>query len=733
MTPIPPDNPPIPAEVRTVFAKLRSSIRGYAAVYGAAAFVAVSGAIFWVSLLGDWLFEPSVQSRVFLAGVVLIGLGLFAWRFLVAPLSRPLRDVSLALLLERHVPELNESLLTTVELVGRDPAEGGFDPRLLELTEDRARRMVGESTLDGLFTFAPLVKMLLATAVLVVSVIAFACLAPEGFGIWARRTLALSNELWPRKTRLEIEGFENGRAKVARGGDFEVRVRADTAMPLVPNTVQVRYRNDEGAEGRVTMGREGDALASQEPSQLYTYTFKGVLSPITFEAHGGDDVLRDLRIETVEPPTIVEMGLDCVFPEYTNRSPRRIPVSGLMRISYGTKTVLRGRANKPLGGVDVVRVESQETTTRTPPAAALEGDEHTEFAVDLGVLEADEVLLLRLEDAEGVRAAEPIRVSIAAVPDETPSIAAALAGIGMAITPEAMLPVKGAIRDDYGLAETWFEFAVEGGEPVRVSIAQYTDNPVEVPLETALDLREHGLPVGKKLLVRVSAADRYALAGTPNVGSTERWQLDIVPPEKLLAMLEARELLLRQRFEAIIGEMTENSESLRQQQADYQEKNPESDGDAGKIAELRNLQVQQVLQKVRKNADETLGIALGFDDIAAQLINNRLDTDERRLRLEEGIAGPLHKLAEIQFSALVKDLEALESKLESPDEAPERFDRARRTMQAVMMEMDLILSRMLEMESFNELIEILRKIIDQQKEVEEKARERQKESLRDLL
>jgi len=49
------------------------------------------------------------------------------------------------------------------------------------------------------------------------------------------------------------------------------------------------------------------------------------------------------------------------------------------------------------------------------------------------------------------------------------------------------------------------------------------------------------------------------------------------------------------------------------------------------------------------------------------------------------------------------------------------------------MEMDLILSRMLEMESFNELIEILRRIIDRQKDVEEKARERQKESLRDLL
>ena len=48
----------------------------------------------------------------------------------------------------------------------------------------------------------------------------------------------------------------------------------------------------------------------------------------------------------------------------------------------------------------------------------------------------------------------------------------------------------------------------------------------------------------------------------PNVGISERWLLDVVSPEQLRAMLEARELVLRQRFEAIIQDVTETRDLL---------------------------------------------------------------------------------------------------------------------------------------------------------------------------
>ena len=92
-------------------------------------------------------------------------------------------------------------------------------------------------------------------------------LFPEGFGVWARRTLALSDELWPRSTRLEVEGFRGGVQKVARGADLEVVARADTTMPQVPQVVEVRYRTEGGGRGRATMDRRGVARGPEDHSR----------------------------------------------------------------------------------------------------------------------------------------------------------------------------------------------------------------------------------------------------------------------------------------------------------------------------------------------------------------------------------------------------------------------------------------------------------------------------------
>ena len=54
----------------------------------------------------------------------------------------------------------------------------------------------------------------------------------------------------------------------------------------------------------------------------------------------------------------------------------------------------------------------------------------------------------------------------------------------------------------------------------------------------------------------------------PNVGSGEQWLLDVVTPEQLRALLESRELVLRQRFESIMQEMTETRDVLARAKMD---------------------------------------------------------------------------------------------------------------------------------------------------------------------
>ena len=176
---------------------------------------------------------------------------------------------------------------------------------------------------------------MVAGGLLVLSVALFAAVFPDGFGVWARRTLALSDELWPRSTRLEIEGFRGGVEKVARGADLEVVARADATMPQVPQVVEVRYRTEGGGRGRATMDRRGVARGPDDEFQEYAYTFRSVLADVRFDVVGGDDRVDDRWIQVVDSPTISQMTLDCELPAYIGRRQPPMPVSGVMQIPDG--------------------------------------------------------------------------------------------------------------------------------------------------------------------------------------------------------------------------------------------------------------------------------------------------------------------------------------------------------------------------------------------------------------
>ncbi len=177
------------------------------------------------------------------------------YHYILARVFVPLADKSMAVLLERRYRDFGESLITTVELAERPHHAAPFNRDMLTYTTAEALTHTRQVRLNDLFQNAGLMRAVFAAIVLVASVATFALAAPEAFGTWSRRTLLLSQELWPRTTRLSIEGFENGLVKVARGSNYRVTAYADKRYE-VPETVQIRYRTDEGSPGRDTMSVE---------------------------------------------------------------------------------------------------------------------------------------------------------------------------------------------------------------------------------------------------------------------------------------------------------------------------------------------------------------------------------------------------------------------------------------------------------------------------------------------
>ena len=91
--------------------------------------------------------------------------------------------------------------------------------------------------------------------------------------------------------------------KVARGADLEVVARADTH-----DAARCRDWSRSAIESRAAAAAEPRWTAAASPGpcrrfQEYAYTFRGVLADVHFDVVGGDDRVRDRRIQAVDSPT----------------------------------------------------------------------------------------------------------------------------------------------------------------------------------------------------------------------------------------------------------------------------------------------------------------------------------------------------------------------------------------------------------------------------------------------
>ncbi len=372
------------------------------------------------------------------------------------------------------------------------------------------------------------------------------------------------------------------------------------------------------------------------------------------------------------------------------------------------------------------------------------------------------------------------------MPDEPPSVSVQLQGIGSAITPRARLPLVGKIADDYGVSKAAFDFAVDAGDPRESPFAAAPGGRNEVEVKETFEVEPLALKPGVKLVIGAKATDTFHLADGDqgHVGASERFTLDVVTPDALRAMLESRELNLRQRFETIIEEMTDTRDSIARIDPTASDKSPpektppektppekappatktapEKAGaakiDATKTVAAKSpspvapaqpdaadepaaenplaresLRLERALQNSEKNANETLGVATSFDAIREELINNRIDTEEWRVRLKDYIADPLKVVAEQMFPELDRRLQAVRAKLSEPDAVPAVRQAALAQADAILVQMAAVRDKMLELESFNEAVDLLRAIIASEQQITDRTRDRQKQKARALL
>lgn len=776
-----------PPSIAKLFDDLRRRIRRYVVLEGVAMSIVWLISAFWIMLAIDYLpvllgaNEMPRQARMVLLSIAGCGMLVVLYWYILRRVFHAFRDSSLAILIERQFPEFRDSLVTTVQLregwsdlesedqaaieralaspqpSSTPPAEfaAGQGHRMLRATVERATRDAPSVDLSKVFNYMPLVSKWCGAIIALASIVMLGVWGGDVLGVGASRLLALSDNPWPRRARIEMVGFEGGERKLAKGTDLTIRVRAEADREYPPpDLCSILYATVDGDSGRVNMSRDGEP---RDGYQYYVFTgkpFKGVLNDIRFDVIGYDHRLRDQLVKVVLSPVVVKVALESELPAYLGQEPRTEDWSPGYQLPIGTQVSATVHSSKPLVGATIRDVDTGEETQFD-----FQSTGQNEWRMELGSMSGRKSVAITLRDTDKIESLEPHFLTIGAVDDAVPEVDLALRGIGSAVTAQARLPMEGTIRDDYELARTWFQ--LKRGEETREFDFQVVDEDGNV--EVNLDLRAESasekpqplqLEMQDRLVLSVKATDKYDLDGGSHTGSSEATTLTVVRSDELLAILDGRELGLRRRLEQIRSEMLQSRDSLARLRSSFKdsaggsagterpEEPVEGQGDGAQSEQeaeenllgLRDRWASWAMQKGDQSSSEIEGIALAFEDIREELINNRVDTQERKSRLESEIIAPLRVIANTMFPAWQTSLGELRTlvaqrSVDAEANAVEVVGEA----DQILVAMDAILDKMLELEDYTELVNIVRQIIEQQESLLEKTKEEQKSRVLDFL
>jgi len=681
-----------------LLAAIRRQARAWVVVESLAVLVLALVAAIWAAYGFDRLVEPPAWVRVGLVAAVAVALGWLAVVRLVLRVTRPLPDESLALAVERIHPGVGDALSTVVSCGrrGLDPL-APIDSELLARSAAQAAAAAAAIRPGSLFRTRWLVGLAAVAGLALAATAVVAAVRPTLAGVWLRRILLLSEESWPRRVVLTADAFASGRRVVARGADVDVVVHATAKGPL-PEVVDLRTRG-RGGWRTDRMGTRGGVV---QGGQTFGHLLPSVVEDLELDVRGGDARLAGLRLVVIDPPAIDRLAITCTPPRYLGEEPRSLPVSRLVPVPKGSRVDLVVTATKPIESADVrVRLAGSdaEPVPLTWSAAADAADRGLACGIDS--VDADTEVLVRLTDADGLVNRDPIAVVLAAIPDEPPRLDLRLAGVGPAVTPQAMLPIEGTIRDDHGIADAavrldWGagarELPIERATRAGADVTLAADHPERVALGNL------GLAVGSRLAVTVIAHDDCGLAAGANTAVTDTWPLDVVDADGLRAALEAREVMLRRRFEAAVGDL------------------------AGARSAGESDAARRLGEAVARAAGETVEVAAGFRAIHREFEINGMLTPELDARLSGEIVAPLVEVAAGELAAAGRACR---------EHAEPRTILA--AIDAALVRMRAILDRMLEQESVNDVIEKLRGVIDAQQRIREDTLEWKRKRGREAL
>jgi hypothetical protein len=711
-------------------AKVRGRLKTQLIIEGLAWALGTAVGLATLSLICDRLIKPDLTVRITLLAVAFGAIVYVAIRRLYQPVTLRLDDLDLAELLERRQRGIGQRLANVLLLPQLQQQDSSASPAMIQAAVREDFAVLETVDLQKSFNEDRRRNVWLLLLGLIVPVGLFCFANPATASLWARRWFAGAEIRWPQQTYLSVSGLEDAdRLRVPRGEAYLLQVDAQPEFTEADGYWKINGRGTplviEGRQRPVSTIPESVTLKltladrSQRQGTFTHYSagqFRYELPPLFDSAEitvaGGDDWFGPLIIEPIDRPSVDGLTITARTPgrtepeiyhsEDAQKQLLFLPATQL-ELAVQSDQVLASAA------VSVSGTETNQPLQRRPDGQYLltwEMKEPVTFEFQLM--------------GESGLASKPYFLTLGILNDRPPRLTLRSSGIGRRITPVAKIPLHLRAIDDFGVAELSLELEethIVESKPITAShsplkekfeASDSTRFPLDVNREPMLEIEEFSLNPGTAVRIRGRASDACVL-GVQTAES--RWlSFQVVTPEELFYEILTRQREQRSRFAKAL-EAAKNQRDALVKMA--------STGEVSAIVRSHQGITRQVWQ-----------IAGQLDATLQEMTLNDLGTSAGRELLQTSVIQPLRDLHDRPLAELLKKLSSVVAG-ESIDD--DRREVAIEAQTETVQLMQRILDQMSQWESFVDVVNQLRHVIDSQNKIRDSTEEMQKTQIKDVF
>lgn len=635
----------------------RAALRRAAVLRGLSLAVAVLvGAVIVVGCL-DWAVHfDGRNTRLTLA--IAVGVSVVAaitW-WVVLPAITGLSDFCIARRIEATHPEFSGRLSNSVEFL-EQACEGSeqLQQHAIATAADSLSQLSPEQLVDR----SPLrVASSLALLLVTLGLILFATNPVEASTAVSRLVFPFRSIPWPRTTDLRvIDDAGNTLPRdealtVVRGEMFEVL--AENTRGKLPDNSVIEHRVGTRGKSRFEP-MQPIALESSNVTEVGRTMLTPASGPVFFRAIGGDHWSPWYRLDVVSPPTLSDVEIEVIPPEYLGGEPEILPEgSDTMEALVGSRIRVAATTSKP---IQSAAIEFQD---RTEPVEVEESrrEIQAEFALDKeGIFS----WTVELTDTTEIRDPRPIRYEVRVKADSPPDVFIDQPSNDRQVTAEAVLPITAVASDDQGVQSMRLEVVDSAGTTDTLATADISEDSGsgDATIEAELDLAELGAKPGQQFVLQAVAADSYDVDGETHIVSSAKRTLNVVTAEAKAMELATRQTQLLTELDRIADAQTKTHDSLKELQIQNRETGVLRRVD---LDLLKRTELDQ--QRIRASLfDDTDGLRQRAFQLAGEFEQNKLEQSEAHMQVDELLGELAHvqerivSALEVQLSMARKDAE----------------------------------------------------------------------------